>query len=559
VSDVLRTEDLFYTLSWTNPNDHLFDVTLRFVSPEDDPLLWLPAWRPGRYLVQNFAANVREWSANLRKVGKSSWRAAARAGEEITVSYRYYAGVLDAGSSFLDDEEAYFNGSNLFLCVDLLRNEPADLTVAAPADWRIETQLPRDADGVFHARDYDHLIDSPVIAAAAMTRHSFVESGARFHLVVRNDDGLDFEQYLEPLRGIVRAHARLFGGLPLDEYKFLVHVGEQWHGVEHEVSSSIIAKRSALQDEDDHFLSLCSHELFHLWNGKRIVPAAFVPYDYLRETPTRLLWAVEGFTSYYGDLALVRAGLWDETRWLEHLREEIETLENAAGRHHLSLAQASFDAWLQDPAQMHDKTNAWVSFYNKGEIVAALLDLTIRSATEHSLDDVMRLIWRESRVLQEDAIERAVAAVAGAELARDFFARYVDGTEPLPYEELLGRAAVAFDSASGERLALGAKLKTIDGLLMIESVTRDGSAMEAGLLPGDELIAIDGSRTTNDDDVERVFESLSEGEAVPAVITRAGVLQTRAMLPRRDPHVSIKVGAGLSPPHLREAWLRRDE
>src|SRR5947207_5002405 len=325
---------MHYTLSWVHPNDHLYDVALRFTAPEDDPLLWLPAWRPGRYLSQNFAANVREWSANLRKVGSSSWRAAARVGEEVTVSYRYYAGVLDAGSSFLDDEEAYFNGSNLFLCVDRLRSEPARLTVAAPGDWPIETQLPRDDDGVFHARDYDHLIDSPVIAAEAMTRHSVVESGARIHLIVRGDG--DFEQYLEPLRGVVRAHAALFGGLPLDDYKFLGHFGARWHGVEHEGSASLVVKRGT-EDFDDHFLSLCSHEFFHLWNVKRIVPAAFVPYDYLRETPTRLLWATEGITSYYGDLALVRAGLWDETRWLEHLREEIEMIENAAGRHHLSL------------------------------------------------------------------------------------------------------------------------------------------------------------------------------------------------------------------------------
>ena len=151
-----------------------------------------------------------------------------------------------------------------------------------------------------------------------------------------------------------------------------------------------------------------------------------------------------------------------------------------------------------------------------------------------------------------------MAQIAGEELMRDFFARYVDGVEPLPYEELLGRAAVAFDSASGERLALGAKLKTIDGVLMIESVTRDGSAMDAGLLPGDELIAIDGARTTSDDDVEGVFESLSEGEAVPLVIARAGVVQSRAMLPRRDPHVSITLRVS-GESALREAWLRRDE
>jgi len=534
---------LFYTLSWTDARDHLYDITLRFTAPEDDPLLWLPAWRPGRYVIQNFAANVREWSANLRKVGKSEWRAAARAGEEVVVSYRYYAGVLDAGSSFLDDEEAYFNGSNLFMCVDLLRREPALLTVAAPGDWPIETQLPRGDDGVFRARDYDHLIDSPVIAAAALARHSFDESGARIHLIVRGDG--DFEPFLDPMRGIVRAHAALFGGLPVDEYKFLVHVGARWHGVEHEASSSLIVKRAELPSDEgyDHFLSLCSHEFFHLWNVKRIVPAAFTPYDYLHETPTRLLWAMEGITSYYGDLALVRAGVWDETRWIEHLREEIETLENAAARQHLSLAQAGFDAWLQP--SMPEK----LSFYNKGEVVAALLDLTLRSQSERSLDDVVRLLWRQ-RILGEDAIERAVAEVAGEELARDFFARYVDGVEPLPYEELLGRAAVAFDSASGERLALGAKLT----MMTIESVTREGSAMEAGLLPGDELIAIDGARMTSDDDVERAFESLGEGEPVPVVIARAGAVQTRAMLPRRDPHVRITLRV-TGESALREKWL----
>ena len=182
-----------YVLSWGNPHDRLFDVSIRFTAPVDDPVLSLPAWRPGRYLIQNFAANVREWSANMHKIAKSSWRVSARAGEEVTVTYRFYAGVLDAGSSFLDEEEAYFNGSNLFMCVDDLRFEPATLTVAMPGEWNIETQLPRDDDGRFQARDYDHLIDSPAIAAAQMTRHSFIEAGARVEgredLVARRCEG----------------------------------------------------------------------------------------------------------------------------------------------------------------------------------------------------------------------------------------------------------------------------------------------------------------------------------------------------------------------------------
>src|SRR5436305_7525721 len=128
-----------YALSWREPNDRLFDIAIRFVAPEDDPLLWLPAWRPGRYLIMNFAANVRDWSANLRKVGKSEWRAAAKKGEQVEVTYRYYAGVLDAGSSFLAEDEAYVNGSNLFMCVDALRGESCTLRIAT--DWTVQSVL----------------------------------------------------------------------------------------------------------------------------------------------------------------------------------------------------------------------------------------------------------------------------------------------------------------------------------------------------------------------------------------------------------------------------------
>src|SRR5690349_6834350 len=238
-----------YLLSWGAPAERLFDVDVRFTAPTDTPRLLLPVWRPGRYLIQNYAANVREWAAGEARVwkdGKSSWRVDARADEQVTVRYRFYAGILDAGSSFLDDDEAYVNGSNLFMLVEGLREEEHLLTIAAPADWRIETQLPRDDSGAFIARSYDHLIDSPFIAAATMTRYSFDESGARIHLVFRGDEGIDTEQFVEPVRAITSSQAELFGGLPFEEYRFLYHLRDRWHGVEHENSSSILLRRAAL-------------------------------------------------------------------------------------------------------------------------------------------------------------------------------------------------------------------------------------------------------------------------------------------------------------------------
>ncbi|HEX2832219.1 MAG TPA: PDZ domain-containing protein [Thermoanaerobaculia bacterium] len=559
-----------YLLSWGAPTERLFDITIRFLAPTDTPRLLLPAWRPGRYLIQDYAANVREWAAGGRRIwkdGKSSWRVDARAGDEVVVRYRYYAGVLDAGSSFLDETEAYFNGSNLFMLVDGLRSEECFLTIAAPAEWRIETQLPKEDEGWFRARDYDHLIDSPTIAAPVMTRHSFLESGARIHLVFRDDEGIDTEQYVEPVRAIVKSQAELFGGLPFDDYRFLYHVRDRWHGVEHESSCSIIVPRSAMlgakagEPGYDHTLSITAHELFHAWNVKRIVPAKFLPYDYWNETPTRLLWAMEGLTSYYGELTLVRSGLWTVARYLEHLQKEIELLESMPARGHLSLAQASFDGWLADPAHMHDQPNAWYSFYNKGEVVSALLDLTILRATAgaKSLDDVVRLLWerygKSGSGLEEDAMERAVAEVADV---GDFFARYVDGADPLPYAELFGTAGVAFAATPSDAISFGARFRTSEGQLVIESVIRGAAAMEAGVLPHDEIVAIGGLRTTNENAVTNALRGLAEGEAIEVLVARAGVVKPLTLRGRRDGRVKIRLTAE-GKNEVRRSWLKREE
>lgn len=546
---------LDYRIGWTNPRERLFDLSIRFTAPADSPRLLLPAWRPGRYLLQNYAANVREWggSHHVWKDGKTSWRVDARVGEAVEVRYRFYAGVLDAGSSFLDDDEAYVNGSNLFMMVEGLRHEPHRLTIDLPPGWLLETQL---LGSAMVARDYDHLIDSPLIAAAQMTRHAFEEGGATFHLIFRGDEGIDTEPLVEPVRAIARAQGALFGGFPFDAYRFLFHIADKWHGVEHEDSCSIILKREPALDAD-HTLSIVSHELFHVWNVKRIVPAVFAPYDYWQETPTRLLWVMEGLTSYYGELSLVRSGVWSIARYLEHLQKEIETLEGMPARLHLPLSQASFDGWLANPAQMHDYANATYSFYNKGELVSLLLDLTIRRATNggRSLDDVVRLMWEEygkpRRGLEEDGFERLVARVADV---GDFFARYVDGVEPLPYAELFEAAGVAFASATRGGASLAAKLKSSNGLLVVDAVIRGGAGMEAGLLPGDELMSIDGVRVRSAEDVDAALAGIAETAELE--ITRAGMTKRLTLAARPDPRPEIRLAIE-GDSELREGWLRR--
>ena len=223
-----------------------------------------------------------------------------------------------------------------------------------------------------------------------------------------------------------------------------------------------------------------------------MMPAKFSPYDYWNETPTRCSVAMEGLTSYYGDLTLLRAGLWTVERYLRHLPRR-SRLSRVCRRGFIFAGAGQLRRLAQRSRADARSRQCLVSFYNKGEIVSALLDLTIRRATngQRSLDDVIRLLWQEhgsGKGMEEDAVERAVARVADV---GDFFARYVEGTEPLPYEELFTAAGITFAAAprEPESASLGAKVKMQDGLLLVEGVIRGGAGMDAGLLPWDELLA----------------------------------------------------------------------
>jgi predicted metalloprotease with PDZ domain len=575
---VSRRAPLRYRIAWRQPNDHLFDIEIGFTASRRDPELMLPAWRPGRYLRQNYAANVRQWEARgtggaslpIEKIAPSAWRVRADRAEAVTVRYRYFAGVLDAGSSFLDETEAYFNGSNLFMMVVDQRQHPILLDIAAPSSWSVETQLPPQG-GIWRARHYDHLIDSPTIVSPSIRRHSFQQSGAQIDLVFQSAQGMDTAQFVDPVRKIVRTQAELFGGLPLRHYRFLYHVGDRWHGVEHEDSCSIILRSSDVgaaqpgSDGHDHLLSITAHEFFHLWNVKRIVPERFHPYDYAAETPTRLLWVMEGITSYYGGLTLVRSGLWNATRYLKHLSGEITTLESSPGREFLSLSQASFDGWLQDPSQMHDKPNAWISFYNKGEVVSALLDLEIRrrSRGRHTLDAVMRTLWHEygkkRRGLPEDGLKKAVERVAGRDFGH-FFRRFIDGVEPLPYEDLLATAGVEYvrKPKNPDQFSLAVTAERREGQLVVQAVVAGGPAALAGLLPNDEIIGVGETRVSSAADLERVLRRVGRNRT-SIMIARNQQIITRDVTPIEDRTITVELqtvaGATTTQKRRLKEWL----
>jgi predicted metalloprotease with PDZ domain len=266
------------------------------------------------------------------------------------------------------------------------------------------------------------------------------------------------------------------------------------------------------------FLGLASHEYFHTWNVKRIKPAAFTPYDLARENYTRLLWAFEGITSYYDDLALVRCGLTNADQYLKGLARTMTAVRRGSGRLKQTVAESSFDAWVKYYRQDENAPNAVVSYYAKGALIALALDLTIRKATRNrkSLDDVMRALWTEfgtsGRGVGETEIERLAQRVSGVPLKR-FFDRTLRSTQDIEWEALLrsvgigmreGPAASNGDrggvgqprGSAPPRAVLGARVDTGSGEVRLGQVFDDGAAQAAGLSAGDVLVAIDGIRCT---------------------------------------------------------------
>jgi predicted metalloprotease with PDZ domain len=313
------------------------------------------------------------------------------------------------------------------------------------------------------------------------------------------------------LKKVCEWQIRFFGEpAPMCRYIFLVTaIGDGYGGLEHRASTALICSRNdlphpaikGLNEGYRTFLGLCSHEYFHTWNVKRIKPAAFSPYDLNRENYTRLLWAFEGITSYYDDLALLRSGVIERKDWLELTAKTLSNVQRTPGRLRQSLADSSFDAWSKFYRPDENTPNAVVSYYAKGALLALALDLTLRLETQNrlSLDNVMQALWQRYGLtgtgLEDDDIRQLAEELSGLKLKR-FFARYVHGTDELPLKALLAKAGIKLEWETAKTPALGVKTSGEGNEVKLLTVFTGSAAQTAGLSAGDILLAINGLRTT---------------------------------------------------------------
>lgn len=545
--------------------------------------LFLAVWTPGSYLVREYArqlSRVEAEDANtgaplaIAKTTKNRWRInAAGAATRIRVRYSVYAHELTVRTADVTAAHAYWNQACVLLWPVDRPALPARLAVAMPDGWDAECALlatkppaGSDATVAWSIRDLDEAIDSPCLLGA-FERLEFEARGVR-HVVAL--DGLDGirppARFVADLTAIVDAAADVFGGaLPYDDYAFLcLFTDRGYGGLEHNNSCTLLMDRTAFSPRSSsqyrQFLGLCAHELFHVWNVKRMRPRELWEFDYENENYTRMLWLAEGWTAYYDDLLVRRAGCVAVEHYLAVVERNIERVLANPGRQALSLAESSFDAWIRLYRPDENTRNSSQNYYVNGAVAAMCLDLAIRrrSAGERSLDDVLRRLWQTfeaGRGYELADVDAAIAEVAGpdeVELLREL----TQGPLDPPCVDALAAIGITCTIDRGSKPQLGVTFKA--NTTELASITDDTPAARAGLHPGDEIIGMAGLRTTSA--LWRdVFAAVARvGEPLTLTIARRGVLQELVVTPEpTTAKVGLELASDATPEQvaLRDGWL----
>lgn len=578
-----------YDVSVEDPKTHRLQVVVDIPDVAGESIdLVLPSWIPGSYVIRDQARNIRGVRAAppgavgalpVTRRGKARWRVTTEGTSHVEVRFEAYCHDLNSGGVDVTPEHLYLNAGMFLPYVEGRERQPLEIAVHVPSPWRVYTELPEvgRSPARFRARDYDELVDEPIDCGTPV--ELTVRPSGIPHRILLCGQGGNFEahQVETDVSKIVEAAIRLMGGSPLEHYTFFYHLTDGrsavYGGLEHKNSTSIVVGRTAFRPEEEYrqFLSVTSHEYFHLYNVKRIRPLVLGPFDYTQEAYTHLLWAMEGSTDYFGALILLRAGLLPSPKYLEETGKKIQKYVNTPGRKVASLEELSFNAWIDLYKPNEETANQSVSYYLKGDLATMCLDLEIRHRTEgrSSIEAVFRTLWEEygrrDRGLDEDAILPVVNRVTGVDLT-EFFQRYIAGTTEIDFGTFLAYAGLKVEAQErppGKEEEpptgwLGVTLRDEAGRPRIATVIEEGPGRRAGLSPEDEIVAMDRQRVTFAD-IPKALQRFPPGSSVDVTVFRRGFLtnvpvETGKVPPEKLLIVPVEDASPLAR-RVHESWL----
>lgn len=542
---------IVYRVEVLDAHAHLFKVTLTVEQPAALQRVALPVWIPGSYLVREFSKNLQGVQARqgtrtiapVEQLDKCTWQIQCKPDKAVVISYQVYAHDSAVRTAWLDAERGFFNGTSL--CLKVQGHEQAvhllELPVPLPKSkvspgWCVATglaahQTDPQGFGVYTAANYDELVDCPV-EMGIFWSGTFTACGVPHRFVVAGSlPTFDGTRLLADTQRICETEIRFWHGrqalpktVPFKSYLFMLNaVDDGYGGLEHRNSTALICTRKDLPRVGEGKLSegyttlrgLISHEYFHTWNVKRLRPAEFKSYQYERENYTQLLWFFEGFTSYYDDLLLRRAGLLDNAGYIKLLNKTINQVMQTPGRLVQSVAESSFDAWVKYYRQDENTANITVSYYTKGALVALCFDLTLRAEGHTTLDEVMRALWLRCDAqgggpMSEDDMAEVLQTLGKRSFAPEL-ASWVHGRTDLPLQALLLQHGVAVHEEPAQLAhRLGVRVSEAQGVV-IKNVLRGGVAERAGFAPGDEWLGLEPVEKIKTKAKNKAAESVTSG------------------------------------------------
>lgn len=592
----------------------IINIKLHLPASKEHRVLRLPNWIPGSYMIRDFAQHVHRESAettdghhvSLGKVNKSTWLLAPSQ-SDVTISYAVFANDLSIRSAFINDQYVFMNGTSVFMQVlacdaqgqvavepGIQDQQPYHVQIIHNArlklaNWKISTSMqaislrPLDTElyfGEYAADSYADLIDHPFVIGA-LDEHHFMVGATKFTMMFTEKTALDPTILMADMQKICEHHFALWGDIPFKHYIFQTLVAETGYGgLEHNYSTALLYPRAELNNTDptkregyETFLSLCAHELLHAWLVKRIQPSCLQSPTLQTEINTPQLWIYEGFTSLYDDASLLRSGVITEAAYLKILGQNITRLLRNPGRFDQSIAASSFDAWTKFYQQKPTSTQFITSYYNKGGIVALCLDIVLRqlSSGKVSLDDVLRVLWTEYGKTGLGTDDSVIEDICQTHFGLDvtgFLQQAVHSSMELPLPNLLAdigleltlRASSGPNDKGGSaaehtaKYAFGANYSKATTGVTILSVYAGSPAHDAGCLPGDNIIAINGWQV-NFDTLQSTLDRAEFSAEVPVTLFRDGRLITVSLL-LRD---ALKDTAVLNivDPEKFKAWYKR--
>ncbi len=570
-----------FHVSFSEPQAHYADIEMTLDgNTADFTEVKMPVWAPGSYLVREFSKNVESFSAQgadkkaltTVKLNKNTWRIDNPSRGAIKINYRVYCFEISVRTSFVDEAHAFLSPTGIFMYPADKINMPVTVSVTPFKDWKkISTGLDvvSGKANTFRAKDFDILFDTP-LEIGNQDVFEFDAAGVHHEVAMVGGGNYDKLRLAEDMKRIIEKESAIYGENPNKKYVFIVHNYQKGGGgLEHLNSTVLGASRLAYSTDKGYksFLGLVAHEYFHLWNVKRLRPKALGPFDYSNENYTRELWIAEGFTAYYDNLILCHTAAYTPEKYLEVLCEDINIVSNQPGAKVQPVTESSFDAWIKYYRPNENSKNTGISYYNKGAVLGAMLDLEILHATnaKTGLAEVMKAMYDEYYKKQQrgytgEEFKAMAEKMSGLNLD-NFYRDYVNGTSPIQYGVHLGHAGLTIinDNEGSSKLSTGLTLSATTAKLTITGVERASAAWIGGLNVNDELIAADGNRINDKAELDNLLSFKKAGDKMEMLVARDGLIKKCVITLKTDDTAKYRIvadkNATAAQMQIRKKWL----